>query len=165
MATSTIQAKTVRSKSGLNLRVISKYHSTCELVGPVSNRYHVSYSWQLLHQQLAHQDSVSVGSQVRVLYVCTRPLGFQQTAFLSHFCVCGSHSLVTYYTMECALVGIAFCGILLLIGLGLGQLSFPQDVLPASLTGFLSKMGSIAPSKREFGHSCGHNQHPEGLRY
>jgi hypothetical protein len=29
----------------------------------------------------------------------------------------------------------AFCGILLLIGLGLGYLSFPQDVLQASLTG------------------------------
>ncbi len=36
--------------------------------------------------------------------------------------------------MGCALAGITFCGILLLIGLGLGYLSFPQDVLPASLT-------------------------------
>ncbi len=36
--------------------------------------------------------------------------------------------------MECALAGIAFCRILLLIGLGLGYLSFSQDVLPASLT-------------------------------
>jgi hypothetical protein len=57
-----------------------------------------------------------------------------QTAFLSCFWVFGSHSLVTYCTMECDLLEIAFCGILLLIGLGLGYLSFPQDVLPASLT-------------------------------
>jgi hypothetical protein len=46
--------------------------------------------------------------------------GGWQTAFLSHFYVCGSHSLVTYCTMECALVGTTFYGILLLIGLGLG---------------------------------------------
>ncbi len=43
-------------------------------------------------------------------------------------------SLVTYCTMECGLAGIVFCRILSLIGLGLGYLSFPQDVLPASLT-------------------------------